>query len=739
MKKMTIIKKLCYVAPVGLALCLNQRVSAQDDHWNGTPTSIMWNNPANWLFNGTIQEVPPNDTNAGGSVSCATSTYFGGNVWLDPANGGTVIEVPPGDIEAPGFPQCGQPGTANFNTIYGPEFGCTLNVYGSLSWDWTMAPYSPDPAVHSIINMYNGSSMATYSQGASFNLGDGWWNGPQFGNHTIMYMYGNAAYTSPGGAGLWFGAHLNIYDTASFFVNSYVNMSTAYGECDGTRSLNVGGGTLTLPEGTITGGNSGAASTWITRGILRAYGIGFDTNDIMISDDGTNTYVSVTPLGGALKRVYFKPVLKATVPMGTFQQLALVGDYPNITGVYLSSAEPGVDPASFPTPSYTSSNPQVLTVDANGVATAVGPGSATVSATVGAFTSGNTVTITVSDNPPAMVHRYSFTASSGTTVADSVTSNPSYAATLEGTAALGGGKVTLDGTQGCYVQLPAGIATGMDEMSVETWASFGSPINVFANLFCFGYADQSGDGNDGYGGDYINVVPNSAGTTTQVSFGQGLPGFNGERDAGIPNALNGATNVHIVAVFHPYAGYESLYINGVLAATASMYNNMTDPVGFVGPSFASGSYLAYILGPQSVLDGASAQNPNNYIGWDGYQGDANIGLTDRGPDPTLNGSVAEFRIYSSALNAAQVSADYALGPNQVIGTCRSVSLTPTLSNGNIVISWPTCSAYVTLVSSPLPGNGPWTPVTNGTLAVVGSNYQETIPIGAGSGLAYGLQ
>ena len=403
-------------------------------------------------------------------------------------------------------------------------------------------------------------------------------------------------------------------------------MSTAYGECDGTRSLNVGGGTLTLPEGTITGGNSGAASTWITRGILRAYGIGFDTNDIMISDDGTNTYVSVTPLGGALKRVYFKPVLKATVPMGTFQQLALVGDYPNITGVYLSSAEPGMDPASFPTPSYTSSNPQVLTVDANGVATAVGPGSATVSATVGAFTSGNTVTITVSDNPPTgpplQLYREFGHDRGGLCYQQS-----QLCGHAQGYRCFRRRQGHAGWQQGCYVQLPAGIATGMDEMSVETWASFGSPINVFANLFCFGYADQSGDGNDGYGGDYINVVPNSAGTTTQVSFGQGLPGFNGERDAGIPNALNGATNVHIVAVFHPYAGYESLYINGVLAATASMYNNMTDPVGFVGPSFASGSYLAYILGPQSVLDGASAQNPNNYIGWDGYQGDANIGLT----------------------------------------------------------------------------------------------------------------
>ena len=174
-----------------------------------------------------------------------------------------------------------------------------------------------------------------------------------------MNLYSNAQFSSLGGAGMWFGPHLNIYDTASFLVNGYVNMDVAFGESDGTRSLVLGGGTLTLPENTINGGNSGSVGSWITRGVLRAYGKGEDTNDLLITDNGTNTVVTLVPLGGALQRVYFQPVLKASVPVGTFQQLVLVGDYPSVSGVYLSSSEPGLDPASFPAPSYTSSNPNV--------------------------------------------------------------------------------------------------------------------------------------------------------------------------------------------------------------------------------------------------------------------------------------------------------------------------------------------------------------------------------------------
>jgi hypothetical protein len=533
---------------------------------------------------------------------------------------------------------------------------------------------------------------------------------------------------------------LNIYDAASFYVNGYVNFGDVsnpnWEQSDGTRSLVLGGGTLTLPEGFMTS-QLGGATTWMSRGMLRAYGKGEDTNDLIITDNSTNTIVTVVPLGGELQRVYFQPLLKASVPLGTFQQLVLVGDYPSVTGVYLSSAEPGLDPASFPAPIYTSSNTNAVTVNSLGVATAVGPGSSALSATVGAFSSTNTVTITVSDNPPTLIHRYSFTNTSGTTVADSV-GGSDYTAQLVGGATLGGGQATLDGLTG-YVQLPSGILTNLDEVTIETWASFGSPINHFANLFCFGYADETGDANSGLGADYINVQLDYAGNpTTQLDFGPGIPGSSGEWDAVANTALDGMTNVHVVAIYHPYAGYESLYINGALASTQTLFNNMSDPVAFAGPTYNGRSVLAYTLGPQSVFDGAAGPDTNNYIGWDDYQG-ATYGTPAGGGtgDPPLNGSVSEFRIYSGPLTAAEVQADYLLGPAQLSGSSTGVKLSATFSGGNIVITWPASSTH-TLVSSPLPGAGPWTPVTNGTLVVVGSNNQETVPP-SGTGLAFALQ
>jgi hypothetical protein len=744
---MMIRKSLSYLAAASLTLCLIHRVSAQDDHWNGntnSPSGILWNVAANW----SEGIVPPSDA----TPPFGSTNYFGGNVWLDPANGDSVIEIPPGDVETPGVPLFGE---ENYNTIFGPEFGAHLNVYGSLRWDWTMAVYGPDSAARSIINMYTNSSMST--TGASLNLGDGWWT-VATGCYVTLNMYANSQYSSLGGAGLWWGGHINIYDTSSFLINGYVNFgdnsNPNWEQSDGTRSLVLGGGTLTLPEGYNTT-QLGAAPNWMSRGMLRAYGKGGDTNDLVITDNGTNTIVTPVPLGGALMRVYFQPLLKTNVPLGTFQQLVLVGDYPNVTGVYLSSAEPGLSPSSFSAPVYTSSNPNVISVNSNGVATALSPGRASVSATVGSFTTPSAVTITVSDNPPSLIHRYSFTNSSGSTVADSATGSSSYAAQLVGGATLGGGRVTLDGSTG-YVQLPAGIVSGLDEISVETWASFGTPINTFANLFCFGYADQSGDGNSGLGGDYLNVQLNYGGNkSTQLDYGPGIPGSSGEWDAVVPTSLDGMTNAHVVAVYHPYAGSESLYINGVLAATQTLFNTMSDPVAFANPTSLTGtvpvltggyngtSILQYMLGPQTIFDEAGNEavaDPNNYIGWDDYQG-ANFGPPAAGGngDPTLNGSVSEFRIYNSPLTAAQVAADYLLGPGKMIGTNKLVSLSASLSNGKLVITWPTSSAYVSLASSPLPGKGPWSPVSNGTLAVVGSNYQETIPISAGSGLAYVLQ
>jgi hypothetical protein len=677
--------KLNYLAAVGLALCLVHSVSAQDSHWNGTPGNNLWNVATNW----TPVGVPPPGN--------PTTTYQG-NVWLDPANGDSVITIPAGDVEAPGVGNSSEV----FNTMFGPEFGCTLNIYGTLSWDWTMAPYQPDPTpgLRSHINLYDNAYVHT--SGASLNLGSGWWTVCE-GPYVTMNLYSNANYSSLGGAGLWSGGHINIYDNATFLINGYVNLNNGQANNDGTTDFVLGGGTLMLPEGF----KNTTVTNWITRGILRAYGKGYDTNDLAISDNGTNTIVTPVPLGGALQRVYFQPLLQTTVNVSDFQQATLVGDYPSVSGVLLSSSEPGLSPGSFPQPAYTSSNPSVATVDANGLVTAVGIGSATLTAKVGAFNSTNSVTITVTPVVPGLAHRYSF----ATDASDSVGGADG---TPNGDVNFTGGQLVFNGTQGSSVILPAGILSGLNEVTIEAWATFPSINGGGATLFAFGNA------NGANAADYISLTPHSSDLTpnTRANFGQG-PGSSGERNAVAGGVLDNQTNLHIVAVFYPDAGSESLYINGVRVANNSMFNIMIDPVASQTPAFNGGSILAYTLGG----------DPFNYLGSSLYSADAG-----------LLASIDEFRIYTNALTAAQIAADHALGPNQFIGTSTAtVILSASRSGGNLIIKWPTTSALVNLVSSPALGAGAvWTPV-NGTLTTDGSgHYQMTIPA-SGSAQFFRLQ
>jgi hypothetical protein len=164
----------------------------------------------------------------------------------------------------------------------------------------------------------------------------------------------------------------------------------------------------------------------------------------------------------------------------------------------------------------------------------------------------------------------------------------------------------------------------------------------------------------------------------------------------------------VVVVYHPRAGSESVYINGALTGTTSMYNNMIDPVAFMGPTFAGRSILNYTLGT----------DPNNYIGQSLYTA-----------DPGLLANVDEFRVYDTALTPGQIAADHALGANQLIGTSTAtVSLSASISGTNTVIKWPTSSALVNVMTSTTLGSGAvWTPA-NGTLTTDGSgNYQLTVP------------
>jgi hypothetical protein len=341
----------------------------------------------------------------------------------------------------------------------------------------------------------------------------------------------------------------------------------------------------------------------------------------------------------------------------------------------------------------------VVSVNASGRAVALSPGTATITITSGVLSSNSTITVTPFTN--SLIHRYSFDESSGSTAADSI-GGPSWDGTLNGGATFGGGQVTLDGIDG-FVQFPAGIVSNMDAVTVEAWANFGTPA-AFATLFDFGDQDTAAIPQ---GMNYIAFQPYTgfAVPTAAALFGRGDPGSGDEQDASMPLVAGGVTNylgnVHIVAVFHPYAGYVAFYTNGVLAA---INNNASNP-------------LAETLGA----------DPLNVLGLSLYSA-----------DPFLNASISEFRIYSGPLTVGQIMADDALGPNQLIGTATTVSLSASLSGANLMLAWPTNSALVNLMSAPtLSPGAAWSPVT-GTLQVVGDKYQLAVPA-TGSAQFFRLQ
>jgi hypothetical protein len=737
------LKTICHVAAavtaVGLAYC----ASAQTTSWLGTDLNGQWNDPGNWSAG-----VP---TNTAGAVAI-----------IDP-QAGPAPTIPAGYACSIGTLS---DHTTTWGTIYGPEWGQTLNIQGELDYDWMMAPVQNYwPNGRTMINIDNGGILQCVGDatalGAGIGIGDAWWwfaDAP----YVTLNMYGNAQLITPN---IGLGGHLNIYDTAAAYVGADVftgnplmgdqpgatpnQGQTAAGPSsvlgtgnqgtivtgDVTASLNLGGGTLVLSfnytNETAEPGNT--LYDLVNRGVIRFYGKGYDTNadgtlkDATLTYNATNTFatnilstnvivVTCVPLG-TLSQIYYQPLLGSpanTLRVGTIQQAQLVGDYSPVTGVLLSSPEPGID-LNGVAPVYSSSNPSVLTVNANGIVTAVSAGTATLTASYGGKNS-PALTVTVVPVTPTLVNRFSFSEPAGSlTVTDSIAG---AIGTLNSTATINGtGQLVLDGTKGCSVSLPPGILTNMDEVTIEVWATFPGAINPYANLFAFGNTDLGlGDPNYGDGYDYVTCSPHTGASpnTVAANFGPGDPGFTGEfaNDVTWTGVLDNQTNVQVVAVWHPLAASSALYTNGTLLATGILWNDMTDPVAYNGNG--------------SILKWALHKDPNNYIGQSLYTG-----------DPGLLANIDEFRIYNGPLTAAQIAADNALGPNQLRGTSTSVKLS--INGSDPVISWPTTSALVQLLSSPTLGPGAvWTPMNMSGLTVVGSNYQMTVPV-TGSAMYYRLE
>ena len=339
-----------------------------------------------------------------------------------------------------------------------------------------------------------------------------------------------------------------------------------------------------------------------------------------------------------------------------------------------------------PNLSLSSDNPNVFMVNASGLLSAVNPGTANLTG-VYDYVSGNTstfytnsVAITVRPTPPAILaHRYSFSEANGsTTVSDSI-GGPVWNGNLPNGGTFGGGQLTLSSASSQYVNLPAGIINNDNAVTIEAWVTF--PDQLPVNCFFYGFGNTDGSG---AGEDYIFCAPQSG----RIAITGADPGYTGEQNAGSIGDLSSSTNLHLVAVYNPPAGYLALYTNGVLAA---INNTVTTPMSSVN------DLLSYI--------GRSLYNADPY------------------PDLILD----EFRIFDGALTANDIAATQILGPNQPLSQA-SPTLNVSVAGNRLTLSWPLVSEDFTVMSSTNLVSRNWSPVSSAALQIVGNQWEITVSI-----------
>jgi MYXO-CTERM domain-containing protein len=269
----------------------------------------------------------------------------------------------------------------------------------------------------------------------------------------------------------------------------------------------------------------------------------------------------------------------------------------------------------------------------------------------------------------ALVNRYSFTA-------DASDSIGGKHGTLVGVgASIAGGQLVLSNPDPStsstafnngvipaaagFVDLPnnlvsqAAAAGQYGALSLEFWVTMTSNRDWSA-LFSAGISSVAIDGNSAGGNDhfpYVQVVPRAgAGGNDLRLITNGVAGPEGLVDDTSATATDLAIGVqeHVLAVFDQSGG---------LPGTITMYRNGVQ-YGTTGP-IANNLDLAAIA---TVFPLTGLADINVWIG------------RSQWPDPMLNASVNEVRVYSHALTPGDAAANFAGGPDVVVPEPASAAL-----------------------------------------------------------------
>jgi hypothetical protein len=325
--------------------------------------------------------------------------------------------------------------------------------------------------------------------------------------------------------------------------------------------------------------------------------------------------------------------------------------------------------ASEPGLVITSSDPTIISVNAQNMLSTFRPGTVTLTATFQGKTSSATVRVA---NEAILTHRYNFTNDASDSVGNAEGTN-------EGTASESGGQLQLDGGSGDYVALPGGLMSTYRSATLDMWATVSSAQQHWSRIWEFADVGPA-TANE----LYFAPAWNSGANQMFASFDPPDGGFNLGPQS--PPLIN--ETVHLTVVLGD--GSVDVYTNAVLAMSQTSFIAPASQAGWVG----------------------------SWIGYSPYG------------DPGITGSIDEYRIYEGRLSLEEIQASDVLGPDVVLSTTNA-PLSAKASGGNIVLTWPAASAgFAVEGKSSLSPNTPWTTLTNAP-TLVGSQWELILPTTGG--------
>jgi hypothetical protein len=224
------------------------------------------------------------------------------------------------------------------------------------------------------------------------------------------------------------------------------------------------------------------------------------------------------------------------------------------------------------------------------------------------------------DLPPAgsLLHRYSFDGT-GTTIKDSVGTADGTA--LAGAMLDGSGTLTLDGIDE-YVNLPNGLISSLDDVTIVTWVS-GDPqsTSVFERIFDFG-TSTAGENQRLRGKSFVMVTPFSdTPDGRDLTMQAGTPTIGVIQIATDRSIRDGS--MHQVALVVRSGTAVELYLDGVLLGRRTTGLKLSD-----------------------------IEDVNDWLGQSQFAQDKNFA-----------GTYTEFRIYGQALSVCALQQTLSKGPD----------------------------------------------------------------------------